>query len=374
MVPTMQQIDLAPFAALCTGSETPVLPAASFRVRERGVAFPVSTPTLTPLAPHPMTLHMPRVSLFHFEQARLHGFRLMEAVGQHFHDLSLVSPATVKFPARPDLNMVEEVTGLPDAQSSSGRTHPEVVRDVVFCGIHELSNFGSWLFRALPKLLLAQEYLPGLPVMMNTSAGWMRQLIDLAYPDATLVEHRPALSYRLENVVVPSLPTPEAYLRPELQQRYSALLDGLPLRQGTPERIYLSRRAQAAKLPEMRVLTNEAELIGRLEERGFVEFIPEQHPIAEQLAVISQARVIVCPGGSGLFGCLFARQAEMIVDLEANGEWLHAHRNVLDASGRPFALAQGVQPADQPAPHGPMHRNWHVDAEGVVLGLKHLGG
>jgi hypothetical protein len=362
------QIDLARFVDLGTGHETPLLPAQRFRVRERGVRFPVTTPALTPIEPHPMDLDMPRASLFHFGQATVHGYRLLEIAGRAAHDGSLANDRPQKFPARPELRMFEEVAlDGPRPLSRSGITVTEPVRGAVFCGVHEISNFGSWLFRALPKLLLARKHAPGRPVMISQRTAWMRAITRLAYPEAEVIDHQADRSYHLEDVVVPSLATPEAYVRPELQAMFTELVASLPKVPGSPERIYLSRRGQ-----QTRVLENEAELVDRLADRGFVEFFPERHTIEHQLAVISQARVIVCPGGSGLFGTLFARQAEMLIDLEANQEWVHAHRNVLDASGRPFSMAQGAQFTEDKTHLGP-HRNWIVDVDGTVLGLKHLG-
>jgi hypothetical protein len=369
----MQQIDLARYEDLNVGTEAPILPAAKFRVRGRGLDFPASALHLTPITPHIIDIDMPRVSMFHFEAANLNGFRLMETGGRYFHDLSLVAANITRFPGAPNVPVFEDVVGLPIARSVSERSHSTPVSGVVFCGIHEASNYGSWLFRALPKLLLTQAHAPDRPIFIHQSSGWMKRIVQLACPNVRTIPHDTTLSYRLEDVLIPSLPTPEAYLRPALQGLFTEFLEKISTHSPTPERIYLSRRDQAKKSPLLRVLENEAELVEKLSERGFVEFIPERYSFEEQISVISKAKIIVCPGGSGLFGCLFARSADLIIDLEANREWLHAHRNILDASGRNWSMALGSQPSEQEWPLGNSHRNWIVDVSAVLNGMERLG-
>jgi len=369
-----QQIELARFETLGIGRETNILPAVTHRIRGAGVDFPASSDALTPLSPAVTDLKVPRFSVFHFDSVKLHGLRLLEAEGRYFHDLSLVSDEVMRFPPRPERRTPEDVT-LSDGRvaSHSGRERSDVTRGVVLCTSAEASNYGSVLFRLLPKLLLGKAVAAGRPIFVSAQSGWIRHIIQLAVPEAKIIPHQSRLSHRLEDVLVPSLAAPAAYLRPEIQEVFAEFSDSLPRLSGTPERIYLSRRDQAKSKPHMRVLENEDELVARLSELGITEYVPERYSFEEQVCTISQAKLIICPGGSGLFNTYFAQRAELIVDLEASREWLYAHRNVLASSGCPFTLALGKQIEDAPAPYGIPHRNWTIDIDAFLNGLKLLG-
>jgi capsular polysaccharide biosynthesis protein len=256
--------------------------------------------------------------------------------------------------------------------STSGRTHATPLRGGVLCGANEPSNFGSWMLRILPKLLLTATLAPRRPIIVPAWSGWMRSIVRLARPDTAVVEQMPFLSYDLEVVLVPSLPAPEAYLRPVLQGLLGRFAARMPRAPGTPGRIYLSRRKQAAKAPYTRVLENETALVEGLAALGFAEFVPEDHPLEVQVATLAQARAVICPGGSGLFTALFAERADMILDIEPSRTWSYAHRNILASSGRPWSMVQGVQDESAPAPQGAAHRNWRIDLEPLLRGLARL--
>jgi capsular polysaccharide biosynthesis protein len=135
------------------------------------------------------------------------------------------------------------------------------------------------------------------------------------------------------------------------------------------EKIYVSRRKQAISRPGLRVLENETELVERLRALGFNEVFPEEMSIADQVAMFSSAKIIVGPGGSNMFGCVFARTAELILDIESGPAWLHGHMNLLSSIRRPFSIVMGVQNGRG----GSVHRNWTVDVDCLLQGLRRMG-
>lgn len=104
--------------------------------------------------------------------------------------------------------------------------------------------------------------------------------------------------------------------------------------------------------------------------RGFAEFIPENHSFADQMAIFSRAKVIVGCGGSNMFGCAFARSADLIVDLESSTNWLFAHLNLFESVGCSYTAALGTRLGpDTDTPHV----NWTIDVPAVIEGLAKLG-
>jgi len=367
-------IPLNNFENIGAGKEIKIFPSGTFTAREHSVVFPVSSPQLTPRRLQSTLIRMPRASCFHFDECDLHGFRLLCVADKFFHDVSLTSSKNMVFSQNTGKSIIEEVdvSEYPTIYAKSRKFNNDYISNSIFLGSNEPSNFGSWMYRFLPKLLISKEHAANRSVFVYNHQAWMRDIIRLASPDAKIIPHWPELSYRIRDVLVPSLPTVEAFLRPEVQDFLSDLLQKIPDISDTPEKIYLSRRMQATKRPGFRVLENETELMERLSECGFVEFIPEEHSVAHQLAVISRAKVIICPGGSGLFGCLFSRAAEVIVDLEANGTWAHAHANILAASGRPFTMVEGQQVTEGGAPYGKVHQNWRIDVGTLLQGMRKM--
>lgn len=142
---------------------------------------------------------------------------------------------------------------------------------------------------------------------------------------------------------------------------------------GSEAKVLPGANWQSSARAGFRSLENENELVAGLARMGFAEFIPEIHTVAEQISIVSQARIIGCPGGSGLFLSLFAKKADLIVDIEPSASWLHAHANVLASSGRCFAVLQGMMIKGEDNMPQNLHANWRVDVSTLLDGLKALG-
>lgn len=236
-----------------------------------------------------------------------------------------------------------------------------VEEPVISLASDEPTNFGSWLYRFVPKLVTAdfRRY----PVFSYQSAGWMREMFRLFFGDnLRIVPHWPTKNYLLKRALVPSqrnvdvlFDLSSAYFYRDVAARVAGYSD--------KSKVYLSRRRQS-----LRPLRNEAELEQRLIEVGFTVICPETLPLEEQIRTLRDARVIVCPGGAGLFLSVFATSAEVIVDLEPSTEWLYAHHNLLRSLGKRHAVVFGKkETSDQ------IHAPWSVNVEHVFKALRHAG-
>ncbi|MFG1272063.1 glycosyltransferase family 61 protein [Xanthobacter flavus] len=238
-----------------------------------------------------------------------------------------------------------------------------IERPVIFLGSDEPSNFGSWLYRIIPKLIDAPYR--DFPVLVYNNAPWMTGLIGRMFGgNVSFVNHWPRRGYVLRDALIPTLRNVDVYFDEEVRSfyKYSAsIVDGKsPL-----EKIYLSRRGQ-----KLRPLLNEAELEDRLVGSGFSIVRPETMSITDQIRTIRDARIIVCPGGSGLFPMVFATSAEFILDLEAGPEWVFAHHNLLRSTARRHTILFGTRVEGTQSPHA----SWRVDVDAVMTALAYGAG
>lgn len=231
----------------------------------------------------------------------------------------------------------------------------------IFLGSDEPSNFGSWIYRIIPKLASCdyRRY----PVMVYQNSPWMETMIRTFFGDVVRIgKHWPHMTYKAKRAVIPSLRNIDVFFDMDSRSFYrnaAARIDGVSEHQ----RIYLSRRGQT-----LRPLRNEAEIEARLESLGFTVIQPETMPLVDQIRVVRDAKVIVCPGGSGLFGTVFASSAEFILDIEQSTDWLYAHHNLLRSNGHRHTILFG-QPDQDSGPHPP----WTVDVAKVEQALRFAG-
>jgi hypothetical protein len=368
-------LQLRSFEELGSGTEVPILPAGHALGGQNFVAFPECPKGLAPVLAEPNTTPFPRFSKFLFPEAILRGFRLYSIGSAFFNDLSLVDqvPAQKDFAGRINFGFSEgfRYDKAADTVEASAPTRTVDCEGCPVIGSNEPASFGSWLFRILPKLVLLRQAESVDRVMVFTGRPWIAAWLRAIAPDIEMIPHALDQTYELINPAVPSLPAPDGFHRREIQEALEPVIDrarrAMP---STPEKVYISRRKMALLLPDHRIFENETELVERLASHGFLEFIPEDKTPIEQIAVCSNARVIVSPGGSNLFCCYFARRAELIVDIESGDTFLEHHGNVLASCGRPYSIVQGVQTGRGRHPH---HMNFTIDVEAFMAGLGKLG-
>lgn len=369
-------MELSNFAEIGVGTEHRVLQRDQELAGNGFVEFPCESEWCVAEQVPAVLVTQPRFSVFEFSDCTLNGFRLFEASGKRFTDISLVDDDgrhKSQFAAKFARGLTEDIETNSDTGEIVNQYRPvqfDGSETLLFCG-DEPANFGSWIYRTIPKLILAMDAKAYKAAFGYASAPWMKSIISTLFPDLVLLPQNTRLRYEIRNASIPSLPAPTAYFRPEIRKQFDCLVDRFKGTGNKPsyEKIYVSRRKQSIKRPGFRVLESETELVEKLMVRGFTEFFPEDHPIDEQIRIFSQAKVIVGIGGSNMFGCYFARNAEIIVDIESTGTWVFAHSNVMASSGRPFTMLRG-----RPTDRGIVgHRNWAIDIETVLKGLTALG-
>ena len=149
----MNGIALSNFGNIRDGSEKNILNASNFEIRNFFVPFPASSSCLHPSKIRKIKINVPRFSIFHFSNATVHGFRLMNIGDRYFHDLSLTSDSALFFGKGYNNNTLEDVqlSSWPNLKSKSGRLSERIICGSIFIGSSEPSNFGYWIYRFLPK-------------------------------------------------------------------------------------------------------------------------------------------------------------------------------------------------------------------------------
>jgi capsular polysaccharide biosynthesis protein len=243
----------------------------------------------------------------------------------------------------------------------------EIKEPIVFLGSREPSNYGSWLFRFLPKLItmetLQQQGFRNLKVLVCAHHEWQRELLKLAGIDADRIINHDYENrvYQCDSVFVPSLRNRAIFLDKQTVSFYQRLRECHGIRYEPKRRIYVSRLIQGKK--NYRLFVNEMELIDELRKRDFMIFEPEKYSLLEQMRVFAGAKIIVGPSGSGMFNCVFAPPGTTIVDIEAFPYWLESHACLFASLGHRYGMLIGE--ADQ-SDQAPVHKRWTLDINKAI--------
>ncbi len=234
-----------------------------------------------------------------------------------------------------------------------------VEEPVVSLASTEPENYGSWLFRVVPKLAGWDEW-KGRSLLASQRGSWMGTVLKhFLGDDVRIVPHAAGSQTLLRDALIPSVRNRSAYFDAGTLDFYRDHASRMPGR-STREKVYLSRAARG-----YRPLVNEGELIAALAARGFAIVEPERLPLAEQIRIVRDARILVVPGGSGLFNAVFAANAEFVLDIEPGREWVFAHHNVFRSCGLRHTMVFGDR-LDTSGPHAP----WKVDVDRVIACLR----
>jgi capsular polysaccharide biosynthesis protein len=185
-------------------------------------------------------------------------------------------------------------------------------------------NYFHWMVDVLPRLeLLRQSGIQFAEIdrfwINEVRSPFQQATLDhLGIPAAKWLsaDRHPAIT--ADRLTVPSFPShlgwAEAWVLNFLRQQFLPIASSHPCH----ERIYISRN-QA----NHRRLLNEAAVIERLQSIGFVVVEPEHLSFSEQIALFSQAKVIVAPHGGGLTNLIFASPGTIVIEFMTRSYMRH---------------------------------------------------
>jgi len=233
---------------------------------------------------------------------------------------------------------------------------------VILCS-QEPSNFGSFLFRVLPKLhSVRSRGLGHLPMVAWAKGRQFAELLGLCgLPEDRLIRHDTLLRTRFDRALAPGLRNPHAFIDRESRALLRSIARGRP--DSGARRLYISRLGRTSGYRLIRRMVNEAEVIEAMVGLGFTVIEPEHLNAVDQVAAFASAEIVVGPAGSGLFNMVFARPETKVVDIESEPHWIYAHAGLFAACHARYGLFVGeVDPSD-PAP---VHRSFTVNVPALV--------
>ena len=323
------------------------------------------------------TITCPPAFIAMARKARLVGFRtVLSQNGFFFNDSSVIGPhqrrgllmdLAAPFPTNEETGFRPTDAMERFVLDPGERATQRIRRTTVLLVSQEPSNYGSWLFRVLPKLhTLAQINLPE-PLCYLVWVGlpsFMEYLNLLGIPEDQVIHQDPTnVIYQLDKVIVPSNRNNHAFLDPESV----ALFAGLRARLGGPVqpgcRIYISRALFSQNGGSQRIMLNEPELQQRLVDLGFRIITPETLSVAEQILEFSSAEMVVGPSGSGMFNVVFCHPGTKIIDIESEPHWIHAHRCLFASCGLRYGIFVGSALNRSFEVH---HQPWKVNIDALI--------
>lgn len=328
----------------------------------------------------PDTITYPPVFVAAARNARVVGFRtLLSEEGFFFNDDS--TPGTrqrQRFLAQIAMpEPLNEETGLKRIGASNrfalepgGRATERVEGLAILLSSEEPSNYGSFLFRVLPKLSTIARLNLRQPARYLVWAGYpaFRDYLSLlGVSEDQIIDHNPQhVIYRLDHAIVPSLRNNQAFLDPESLAFYAALRErfGAPRRQG--QKIYVSRMLHSQSA-STRVMRNEAELVERLVRLDFEVVAPETLSAVEQIQAFSSAEMVVGPSGSGMFNVVHCHPGTKIIDIESEPHWIHAHRSLFASCGLRYGIFVGNAIDRNFEEH---HKSWTVNINALISRIR----
>ncbi|MBV1796723.1 DUF563 domain-containing protein [Siccirubricoccus sp. G192] len=249
--------------------------------------------------------------------------------------------------------------------------HVKFEEDIVSLTAMEHNNYGAFLLRCLTKLPMIRKLgLQKLKTLAPIGNPWQRDILSAFGVDLNnVLQYNRENTYQAKHIIMPSLRTSALFLDDtsrdlfqEMAQKMLAADEFLR----RPEKIYVSRRAQGVRRPSHRRFKNEGHLINEMEAIGFHIFEPENHTFAEQVKTFASAKIVVGPGGAGMFNTVFCRPGSFVLSLEPMDHWLIMHANIFASMKHAYAMIIGGADEYDPA----TQKQWQTDVDCVVARTK----
>lgn len=179
---------------------------------------------------------------------------------------------------------------------------------------HWDSNYYHWMVHGLPAAHVARQLHPRGDVTLLTPhlSGWQRRTLELlGVAGLPLHPTEYGAQYFIPDLLWSDYLAGRADFSDSALSRqvYASMAQSVPPRPDRP-RLYIDRRNKAN-----RQVPNEAELIERLAQRGFLILRPEEHSIDAQIALFRAAGMVVGLLGAGLANIAFCRPGAVVYEL-----------------------------------------------------------
>ncbi len=243
----------------------------------------------------------------------------------------------------------------------------EIDEPTAFIGSAEPSNYGSYLFRILPKLMSLRNE-SDRKVCVLARSPWQLELLALAGLDRSrIIPHKLIAITRFKDVLLPSMRNRNCYVDDDSKAFYRKIALSCKRSSLYPTKLFISRLNSDGSVRSKRAFLAETDLIERLSHFGYQAVRPETFSLSEQVALFAGATHIIGGSGSGMFNVLFADVGVTVIDIESEPHWIGAHANLFASCGAHYAFAIGA-PSEQD--QRPAHRNWSLNIDDFIEAFK----
>jgi hypothetical protein len=235
-------------------------------------------------------------------------------------------------------------------------------------------NFYHLLFQLLPRMMHTAEIDRSVPLLIDRKVaeiGNMQQLVDWFNAEKReIIYLNEKTEYRVEelyvitsvNLCIPnfkpgcSLYEPKSkYSMETIEMMRSVMLPHMA-KIKTPEKIYICRR-NATKLRSY----NEEELYAIVKDMGFVDVYPETMTVGEQIALFSNAKMIISPEGAALSNTMFIQKDCKVVVMYCMPTLTSEFAGLIKMRGAQLIEIYDV-PKDMTNPS--VQRNYYIEPDG----------
>jgi Glycosyltransferase 61 len=299
----------------------------------------------------------------------LKGFRsVLTSEGYFVNDLGHLTDDNAQTFARglaSSIEMADLVPTTDGAFALNGRDSSEIHLSgpVVILSSAEPGNFGSFIYRELPKLINLSTIAETWRFLAHLPLRAFDDFLKLAgVPIDRIVRHELGKTYRIDQAIIPGLRNPFAYADAPTLAFYEAIRDRC-YRGEERRRIYVSRRSVSDARPNARVMRNEDVLISRLRSLDFEIVEPQHLTAAEQVEAFASAGLVVGPSGSGMFNAVFCKPGTKLIDIESEPHWIYPHTSLFASRGLEYGIFEGQAVDRDWSVH---HKAWTVDIDTLV--------
>lgn len=266
-------------------------------------------------------------------------------------DNRLLFDVSSQFGIGRDLNRAMEHSVFQQFRLPACQQEPGTVAVIATAGGN---TFFHWLTDALPRIEIVRQAFPGGlgaidKFLINSGIPVIVESLELlGIPHDKLIPCHSRLHIRASQLVVPSLVGGVGNLPPWACQFLRESF--LPQAASLPRvpRLYISRSKA-----RYRRVANELAVLNYLAKFGFESVCLEEYSFKEQIALLSQAEMVVAPHGAGLTNLIWCKPQTRVVEIFSPNYvnvcfWAMSNLMELDYC---YLLGKGQRPPDQFDPH-----------------------
>jgi len=234
----------------------------------------------------------------------------------------------------------------------------------------EPSNYGSFIFRVLPKLIAIARYnLKDMPILVYVGPSSFIALLEfMGVNPSRIIRHNTRVVTHVERLIYPSMRNPSAFLDYESRMMFRSLRSQVVKRDAPARRIYISRLSHGINNARAtRKMLNEEQLICHLKNLGIEIIEPETLSMEQQIQAFAAAELVIGPSGGAMFNTVFCRPGTKVIDIESEPHWIYAHAGLFASCELRYGIFVGEQNL---ADERTTHRSWTVNIGALLERIK----